>query len=272
MSASVQALYRYPVKAGAGNRMQEATIGARGFRWDRRWMVVEPDGTFMTQRAYPRLALVRPEFAEGRLRLHFGATQTGGGEDSVEFGQPGDDADRMEVDVWGDRVVARRVASRADRWLSEKLGVECALVFMPDSTSRRMDSEEAGDDTIISFVDGHPFLLIGRASLRELNRRLPTPIAMDRFRPNIVIDGVGPFAEDDWERIRIGDVRFRVVAACTRCSVTTVDQSTGQKGEEPLATLADFRRNDEGKVVFGRYLVHQSEGRVSEGDEVTIDS
>ena len=271
MSAEVSELYRYPVKSAAGRRLEEAEVAARGFRADRRWMVVDPDGNFLTQREHTRMALLQPRVYGEHLTVCFcePAEQTDAGE-ALKLQHPPVGNETMEVEVWGDRLEARRARRAADRWLREHLGVDCRLVYMPDSTLRPLDTRVGGeeDGDIVSFVDGYPFLLIGRASLEELNRRLDEPVPMDRFRPNIVVEGTEPFAEDDWQRLQIGGVEFRVAEPCTRCVITTVDQSTGEKGTEPLATLAEFRRTDAGKVAFGQYLVHQSRGMIRQGDRL----
>lgn len=281
MSARVDELFRYPVKAATGEPLEEAPIAARGIARDRRWMVVEPDGTFLTQRSLPRLALLEPELSSGRLSLSFADPKADRLDEkrdgdrakhTIDIPSPPETSEQMEVEIWGDRVSALRAGSAADGWLSERLGLECRLVYMPDSSRRALETDSTGSGAeIVSFVDGYPFLLIGRASLRALNERLETPLPMDRFRPNIVVEGTEPFAEDEWEQIRIGGVSFRVAAECTRCAVTTVDQQTGERGKEPLRTLADFRRTDDGEVVFGQYLVHESTGSIRRGDEVVVE-
>jgi uncharacterized protein YcbX len=140
---------------------------------------------------------------------------------------------------------------------------------MPPDTVRPVDVDHAGPGHRVGFADGYPLLLLSEGSLDELNRRLEAPLPMDRFRPNVVVDGCGPHAEDRWRRLRVGDVEMRVVKPCSRCSITTVDQATAARGPEPLATLADYRLAG-GKVLFGQNLVHESRGTLRVGDVVEV--
>src|SRR5262249_19187395 len=153
-------------------------------------------------------------------------------------------------------------------WLSDYLGQKCRLVRMADFTVRRLDERYAKDGEV-GFADGYPFLLISEASLSDLNERLAEPVPMNRFRPNIVTSGSGSYAEDRWKTIRIGTLEFRVVKPCDRCVITTVNQSTGDKGIEPLRTLATYRKSEAG-VIFGQNLVHQGTGSIYVGDSIEI--
>ncbi len=263
MIPEVTGLSIYPVKSCAGIRLERAEVTPSGFANDRQLMVVDPSGEFLSQRSEPRLALVRVSLPDGRT-LRMEAPRM----DRLEV-DLAEDAGRREVVVWGDRVVAASVGAGADRWVSDLLDRPCALVRMPADSVRPVDPDEAGPGYRVGFADGYPFLLLSEASLDDLNRRLETPLPMDRFRPNLVVDGCPPHAEDGWRRVRIGDVVLRVVKPCARCAVTTVDQATGERGREPLATLATYRLAG-GKVMFGQNLVPETVGVIVEGDPVEV--
>lgn len=259
-AARVSALYVYPVKACRGIRMDSARIVARGFEYDRRYMIVDPSGRFVTQRELPELALVTTALERDAIVLR----RAGHPECQLPlehaFGA------ELDVSVWGHSGPALRHES-GSAWLSAVLARPVSLVFMPESHRRQVNPERARPGDVVSFADGYPFLVISEESLSDLNSRLETPLVIERFRPNIVVSGVTAFAEDGWRRVRFGDVGFRAVKRCDRCSVTTVDPESGQRGKEPLRTLASYRQED-GKVWFGMNLIHDSEGTLSVGDLV----
>ncbi len=261
----VSKLWVYPLKSASGIRLDQAEVDARGFALDRRWMLVDAKGGFITQRKHPRLALIGCAMSGENLVL----TRPDGSalEVPLRLAVRASVTESIQVRIWGSECRALRVGQQADGWFSEFLGVECRLVFMPESTRRRVDSESGSDDDIVSFADGYPFLLVGQSSLDDLNGRLAEPVPLDRFRPNIVVETDVAFAEDTWTRIRIGEVVFRVAGPCARCTVTTTDQATGERGKEPLATLAGYRRFD-GKILFGQNLIQENRGKVRVGDEV----
>ena len=186
--------------------------------------------------------------------------------------EPGASAERLPVTVWGDAVDAALAAADAHAWGTAHLDTPVRLVFMPATSRRPVDAEYAvRADDIVSFADSYPLLLASAASLADLNARLDAPLPMDRFRPNVVVDGAAPWAEDAWRRIRIEDVIFQSVKPCGRCSVTTVDQQTAARGKEPLKTLAAFRRRAEtGKVYFGWNLVPETTGTLRAGDLIEV--
>lgn len=255
-------IIRYPVKSTAGHAVAEAVVEARGLAGDRRWMVVDAGGVFLSQRSTPRLALLRATPTPTGLRL------SGPGRADLVVPRPEAGAPRRAVVVWDDTVAAAEAPAAAD-WLAAYLGSPAALVYLPDDVVRPVDPAygDAGDH--VSFADGYPVLLTTTASLDDLNARLPAPLPMNRFRPNLVVEGGEAFEEDRWARVRIGDVAFRVVKPCARCAVTTVDQATGVPGKEPLKTLATFRRT-EGKVMFGQNLIPEAGGTVHRGDRVEV--
>jgi uncharacterized protein YcbX len=174
------------------------------------------------------------------------------------------------VEVWGDECKAIPASPAAHEWMSQYLGMDCRVVYMPEDSIRLVNPKYAIAPTDhVSFADGFPFLLISQASLDDLNQRLETPLPMNRFRPNFVVSGCTSFAEDTWKRIRIGTMEFHLVKPCARCIVTTVDQQTADRGQEPLRTLAQYRMQD-GKILFGQNLVAVGVGQVSVGDAVEV--
>jgi uncharacterized protein YcbX len=226
-------------------------------------MVVGDYGQFVSQRKYPRLALVRVQLKDGRLVLEAPQMQRL----DLEVGDEEGPATRVQV--WDDDCVAVDAGKEAARWFSIHLGCSARLVRMATDDARPLGAASAQPGDHVSFADRFPFLLISQASLDALNRRLSLPVPMDRFRPNIVVEGTGPHDEDGWDRIRVGEVSFRVAKPCARCIVTTVDQATGERGREPLRTLSTYRTVD-GQVHFGQNLVHDGRGVIHVGDPVHI--
>ncbi len=259
----LESLHLYPVKSCGGLAVQLWDVERLGLRYDRRWMVVTPDGRFLSQREWPRLALVRPRVKPPDLLLD------APGQSPLVLPLEPRDGSAARVQLWGDSVQAWWAGREADGWFTSVLGIACRLAYLPDDGCRTVDRKYAPDRAVTAFTDGFPFLLLGRASLEELNRRMRAPLPMNRFRPNLVVSGSAPFAEDGWRRIRIGDIGFEVAKPCARCVMTTTDQDTGERGDEPLRTLATFRKAG-GKVLFGQNLVHRGEGRLRVGDKVEV--
>ena len=252
-SLTLSGLFVYPIKSCAGVSLEGGAVDATGLRHDRRWMLVDETGELLSQRELPRMALISVRIAPESLVI--GAH----GMPDLEVPLRPRTADRVGVSVWGDRVAGAPVGGHADRWFGEFLDSPCRLVYMPDDDVRLVDSAHAGDGDLVGLADAFPFLLISEASLIDLNGRLEEPVPMDRFRPNLVVGGCEPHAEDGWSRVRIGGVTFRAAEPCTRCAIVTVNQETGARGKEPLRTLATYRGSGEG-VRFGRYLIHASPG------------
>ncbi len=255
-------LYVYPVKSLAGLKPDAVELDRFGPSGDRRWMVVSESGHFITQRELPRMALISALPEDGALRLQEGA-------DSHLVVTPGADMSDRRVQVWGDNVRARDCGDDAAAWLSAKLERDCRLVYMPDDAVRRVDGVYASEGETVGFADGFPLLLISQASLDELNQRLPEPVPMNRFRPNLVVSGCSPFAEDGWKRIRIGPLEFDVAKACTRCVIPSIVQETAERDPHINRALAAFRRFD-GQICFGQNLLYRGEGRLAVGDPVEV--
>ncbi len=264
MAVVISALYVYPIKACRGVRVEHWPVVERGFDADRRWMIVDAAGDFVSQREVPRLALVTTELDGDGHSLHVRAP----GLSPLTVPRRHETDTARAVRIWDDPS-AGCVHREGSAWFSELLGAPHELVYMPDAQRRAVNPKRAHSGDIVSFADGYPFLLISEASLAELNRRLAKPVEMERFRPNIVVSGVEPFAEDHFARLRLGALSFRGVKRCDRCSVTTVDIETGETSLEPMRTLATFRRQDS-KVWFGMNLIHDGPGTLRVGDAASV--
>ncbi len=259
----VTGLFVYPLKSARGLGLQEAHLDEFGVRGDRRWCLVDDDGRVITQRESPVLATL--DVAPGPRGLELRAARR----PVLRVLTPGLDQPVYPVKVRADHTEGRAAGAEADSWLSELLGRSCRLLHMPASTRRPVSPTHGRPGDRVSFADGYPLLLTTEASLAALNERLSAAVPMDRFRPNLVLDGDEPFGEDSWTRIRAGETEFRVVKPCARCIVTTTDQQTGEREKEPLHTLATFR-NVGGKVLFGENLIHDGRGPIRLGDKVEV--
>ncbi|HEY1698691.1 MAG TPA: MOSC N-terminal beta barrel domain-containing protein [Trebonia sp.] len=273
---NVTGLYRYPVKSCRGERLGAAEVEPWGLAGDRRWMLVDEDGTVVTAREYPSLVLVTPTADHGKKEIRF--STPGLPELAVSF--PEADGNLVPVNVWNSHLVAALADAASAEWFTKITGRPTRLVYLDDPTRRLVNPEHSRGTDRVSFADGYPLLLTSEASLAQLNdwilegpRSEEAPVAMTRFRPSAVIDGAAPWAEDSWHRIRIGDVSFRVAKACDRCVFTTIDPDTAEKGREPLVTLARHRRWD-GKIWFGMNLIPDlapgAPGTLRAGDRVEV--
>lgn len=252
----------YPIKSARGIDVSQSQVTARGLLYDRRWMVCDRSGVFLTQRALPQMALIQVELGD-TLRLSMADNTY----DVLELPIVPQETAATSVEVWGDECLAWSMGEAAAQWLSNALGVDCQLVYMPESTHRPADHGRC--DAPNSFSDAYPFLLISAASLADLNDRLDQPVPMNRFRPNLVVRGCEPFAEDDWRRIRVGAIEFDVAKACARCAMPGLDQATGERQQEPLKTLATYRHWDQA-IWFGQNLIARGEGVLHVGDAVEV--
>lgn len=259
----VSTLYYYPLKSCRGTALSSGVVDRRGFKDDRMMMFVDASGTFLSQREQPRLALVTPRLDGDTLTLQ----APGMPPLAVARNKVGQ---RIRVSVWSYHGYAFDVGKDAATWISDYLAIPCKLVSIADDFTRLVNPKYSPrPGAQVNFADAYPFLLISEGSLEDLNDRLAEPVEMNRFRPNIVVSGCAPYAEDTWKRLRIGEVVFDVVKPCARCAITTTDQYTAVRGTEPLKTLATYR-NVRGKVMFGQNLVHANEGVISIGDPVEI--
>ena len=246
--------------------MEKAIVTSRGLQFDRRFMLVDANNSFITQRHLPGLALFRTSIEGERLLVH----QKDDAHEKLSLPLvPQPLSGRAMVNIWGDYCEAQYVDEAADRWFSARLDLQCRLVYMPESTQRRVDIEYAMENDITSFADDFHVLLIGESSLEDLNSRLEKPLPMNRFRPNFVMKGGLPFEEDTLEHFSINGIDFCGVKLCSRCVVTTTDQETAFRNSEPLKTLATYRVFNN-KVFFGQNVLCRGRGMITIGDEVRI--
>jgi hypothetical protein len=255
----------YPVKSLGGISLQSAEVTDRGLKYDRRWMVIDANGMFLTQRTHPKMALIKVRI-EGD-NLTFSHKHNFVQPITFPISQYTDQTE--EVIVWGDSVKASFVDKTVNDWLSTALNVVCRIVFMPDEAHRSVDCKYSQKNEIVSFADAFPFLIIGEESLNDLNKRLVEKLPMNRFRPNLVFSGGAPFDEDRWKKFRVGDVIFSAVKPCARCVITTINQVTAEKKDEPLKTLSAYRTQNN-KVMFGQNLLHEGIGTIKTGDELEV--
>lgn len=267
---TLTSLYIYPVKSLAGIALESALVQPRGLQYDRRWMLVDETGRFISQREIPGLALLGTAIEPPYLVVF--SRKNPGQRVEVPLEAPSAGWQKAAVQIWDDWCEALEAPAPVNRWFTEMLGRSVHLVFMPDSTRRPTDPRYAPADLPVSFADGFPFLLIGQASLDDLNRRLEQPLPMNRFRPNFVFAGGKPFEEDEWGDFCIGQAHFRGVKPCARCTIPTTDQDTAQRAAEPLKTLATFRQKNH-KILFGQNVIStelRTTLMVSVGDRIEI--
>jgi uncharacterized protein YcbX len=262
-SLTLSGLNVYPVKSLRGISVEQWSVGARGLRMDRELMLVDDTGRFVTQREEHRLALVATELVGDDLVL------SAPGAPPHVISLAARSAERLAVSVWKDSLAAEPVGAAADAWLSRILDRPVRLVRFPDDAHRQVDLRFARAGDAVGFADGFSFLLTTEASLADLVARAGQPLSMARFRPNLVVRGASPYAEDGWRRLRIGPVDIELVKPCARCVITTIDPATGDAGHEPLRALARHR-NAGGKVLFGWNGVHRGSGTLQVGDPVEI--
>jgi len=261
---TVSQLFIYPVKSLGGIAVDAAVVTDRGFQYDRRWMLIDEHNSFISQREMAAMALFDVAIQEDGLLV----THKPGG-DAIHIPFEPQTNETLTVEVWSDRCKAIVVSHQANQWFSNKLGINCRLVYMPGAVKRRVDGRYAIDKEIVSFADGYPMLLIGQASLDDLNSRLDEQLTMRRFRPNIVFTGGEPFEEDVMEAFKINTILFYGVKLCARCVITTINPDTAVKGKEPLRTLATYRMKNN-KIYFGQNLLHKGEGLIQVGDAMEV--
>lgn len=267
-------IYIHPVKSLRGYAVETCEVDALGLKGDRRFMVVDDAGQFLTQRTLPAMALIETKLTDSTLLL----SRSGHG--SINVSNVDDPSRRpVAVNVWSrTELTAEDCGDEPASWLSTALRKDCRLVRAGPAFRRPVKKVNlTKPDALVSFADGYPLLAIGETSLSELNDRLAArgeeSVPMNRFRPNLVISGATPFAEDRWTRFRIGDAIFRTAGPCARCIITTTDQHTGDRGHEPLRMLASYRRDasDSTQINFGQNLVNETNsGVLRVGDAIEL--
>lgn len=258
MNKRLEDIFIYPIKSLGKISLKESEAFIRGFEFDRRMMLTDGDGHFLSQRKIPEMArfnlsidndgfLVKHEREEVHIPFKLAAKNS------------------MKVIVWEDEFLASEAKGHYSRWFSDHLNQECHLILMDDETIRSIDDKYAMHNELVSFADSFPYLILSTGSLKDLNQKLEAPVPMDRFRPNLVISTDVPFEEDELDIFKIGEAVFKRVKPCSRCVIITTDQSTATRSKEPLKTLSNYRRIDN-KVFFGQNLICLKEGLVKAGD------
>ena len=257
-------IFIYPIKSLGGISLHKASVLPKGLQHDRRWMLIDNGGVAMTQRDYPEMALFKVSLREADISVDYAKGEKVLSSTGFNISDATSNMG-IRANVWGDLVEVVEIHPQVSKWFSHHLGTTCRLVAFPENNPRPVDPRYRVGNDHVSLADAYPFLLIGRSSLDDLNKRLAAPVPMNRFRPNFVFTGGDAFEEDHWTNLLIGNVPFRAVKKSARCTLITVDQDTGQKGAEPLRTLSTFRKTNN-KVFFGQNLVALEVGEVALGD------
>ena len=242
--------------------MDSALAEKEGFRYDRRWMLVDSNGRFLSQREHNEMSLFSCSITDSSLEIEYDG-------DKISIPLDQETNTHHNVTVWDHTVSAAEVNPIFSDWFSDKLKQSCKLVRMTDSSERIKDFKKPPFKSKVSFADGYPYLLLGTASMDELNNRMDTALNINRFRPNIVVDTSIAHEEDEWEDIQASGAHLRIVKPCARCVVTTINQETGVAGKEPLKTLASYRRWDN-QVFFGANAILLSPGVINKDDQILL--
>ena len=265
----ISQLFIYPIKSLRGISLSSSMVTDRGLQYDRRWMLVDENNSFLTLREYPKMTLLKVELKKDGLRIE--SLENIGSNLNIPFHAVEDDLER--VTIWNATVEAKRVGKEADKWFSEMIGGHCKLVFMPESSMRPVDTTSgyAPKEKFTSFADAYPFLMLGEASMDDLNSRMKVPQSINRFRPNIVFSGGDPYREDTMEDFTIGGIHFTGLENCARCPIPTIDPETGvfNTDKEPIRTLSKFRLRNK-NIEFGRNVVHKGTGMIAVDDEIVL--
>ena len=257
-------LFIYPIKSLGGIRIESSTIDERGLMHDRRWVLIDENNRFITQRETPTLVFFSTEIVDKHLKVSDSRNQS----DYILIELFPQGGEVVSVQIWDDMCDSILVSEEASNWFSAKLEMKLRLAYMPTTTKRLVDTNYAKEDEVTGFSDGYPILLLGSASLEDLNKRLDQPVGMDRFRPNIVFSGGMAFDEDLMHKITINNVLMHGVKLCARCIMTTTNQQTAELSKEPLYTLSTYRKKDN-KIYFGQNVLSKSEGVIHIGNEIS---
>jgi uncharacterized protein len=266
MSFIVSEITIYPIKSLGGISLQHAIVEERGLQYDRRWVLADENNVFITQRQNEQMALIDVAITEDGLRVYHRLKRIA----PLQIPFVPQTTDEQKITIWDDVVRGIRVSDEADAWFTVVLGKKCSLFYQPDDSVRLTDPKYSiTKEEHTSFADGYPILIIGQASLDNLNERLEEPVSMKRFRPNLVFTGGEVHVEDSWKYFSIGEAKLVGVKPCARCVLTTINPETAEKGKEPLRTLTQYR-NMNNKILFGQNLLVVETGKISVGDEVKL--
>jgi len=261
----VSELYVYPIKSLGGIKLDSAELTDRGFQYDRRWMLVNEQNEFLTQREFPQMALLQTEITNSGIKV----SQKKNMNENILVPFNIESNYKITVRVWEDICEAILINDQFSDWFSDQLKIRCKLVYMPDDSIRRVDKQYAFNNETTSFSDGYPILMISEESLADLNSRLINSLPMNRFRPNMIIKDVRPYEEDEMDQFDINGINFYGVKLCSRCVITTTNQDTAEKNKEPLKTLATYRTKDN-NVYFGQNVLYNGNGKINTGDTINI--
>lgn len=257
MGLVLSQIYIYPVKSLGGISVDSAYADKRGLKYDRRYLLVDENGVFMTQRDFPQLALLK-------LSINENGFEVLNSKDNSHIIIPfeSNSNENVSVTIWDDVCNAVIVNKELNTWFSNATHKKCFLVYMPENEKRIVEKIYINEEHIVSFADAYPFLIVGQSSLDDLNKRLEISVPMNRFRPNFVFTGGNAYEEDNWKDFKISDAKFNAVKPCARCVITTTDQDTTERSVEPLKTLSTYRKTNN-KVMFGMNVVCNKPGKVS---------
>ena len=256
-------IFVYPIKSARGIEVSETQVNISGPLQDRRWMLVDQQGVFLSQRRVPRMALIQPRFEGANLIV------TAPNISPLLISEWSGEGEWLSVRIWRDHLTLPHPSQAYSDWFSAFLGEPCRLVYLPDTVARPVEAPYDKPQWRVSLADGYPLLLLTQASLDLLNERLPTPVGIERFRPNLVFSGTEAHEEDEWRRLRIGSVEIAVVKPCARCSTVLVDPNTALPGVEPLRTLARYRRKPQ-SVIFAQNGLVITPGRLRIGTPAEV--
>jgi uncharacterized protein len=263
MNLSVHSLHIYPIKSCRGIDVAQAELVDTGFKYDRHWMLVDEQGEFLSQRKLPQMAGISCSLQDQHLLVN------AKGQAQLEIPLEQTPARYQRVTIWNDECNAALVSEAANTWFSTALGTTCSLVYLPESEKRQVDQRYAEPSQIVGFADGFPLLIVSRASIDLLNEKLEQKVTIDRFRPNIVIDGCPAHAEDSWYKIAINGIEIQLAKPCSRCVIPSIDQQSSEKHPTILKALASYRRS-ENKIYFGQNGLHNQNGVISIGQRATL--
>ena len=270
MTYRIQHLFLYPVKSLGGYAVENALLDDRGLHNDRRMMLIDHENRFVSQRELAQLALFKTTIDKEQLIIRASGEL---GDEEFRIDMRSLSGEQVRTSIWSDECDAVIISKKANEYFARLLNRQVKLAYMPDHSRRVVDKQYNSGNVITSFTDGFQMLLIGSASLDDLNDRLRSNgndevITWDRFRPNVVVETFVPFEEDNWNKMAVSSSFLEIVKPCSRCVITTIDQQNGIKGKEPLRTLASYR-TVQGKVMFGQNVQCTSSGGVLRvGDEI----
>ncbi len=256
-------IYVYPVKSLAGFKVKAWPVDKKGLKFDRKWMLIDKDNHFLSQRKIPAMGQISTEIIQNKLILNHP------NQESIDIPLNPVQGEEQITTLWGKTYPAQSISNKIDEWLSHCLNLKCRLVFQPDSTIRQVDQRYAQKQDQTTFSDGFPFLIVSQASLLSLSQSVGKQLDVVRFRPNLVVSNSAAYAEDEWREIRINQIQFRLPKPCSRCAIPTIDPKTAKTGKEPLKTLNKTRKWNK-QVYFGQNALHDATGELIVGSSIEI--